>query len=32
LIEFVRSTIAGLWLRAEDFQRIASAAFQIRLQ
>jgi len=32
LIEFVRNTIAGLWLKAEDFQRIASAAFQIRLE
>jgi len=32
LIEFVRSTIAGLWLKAEDFQQIASAAFQIRLE
>lgn len=32
LIEFVRSTIAGLWLRAEDFQQIASAACQIRLE
>lgn len=32
LIEFVRSTIAGLWLKAEDFQQIASAACQIRLE
>jgi hypothetical protein len=32
LIEFVRSTIAGLWLKAEDFQQIASVAFQIRLE
>ena len=32
LIELVRSTIAGLWLKAEDFQQIASAAFQIRLE
>ena len=32
LIEFVRSTIAGLWLKAEDFQQIASATFQIRLE
>jgi len=32
LIEFVRSTIAGLWLKPEDFEHIASAAFQIRLE
>jgi hypothetical protein len=32
LIEFVRSTIAGLWLKAEDFQQIAAAAGQIRLE
>jgi hypothetical protein len=32
LIEFVRSTIAGLWLKAKDFEHIASAAFQIRLE
>ncbi len=32
LIEFVRSTIAGLWLETEDFQQIASAACQIRLE
>ena len=32
LIEFVRSTIAGPWLKTEDFQQIASAAFQIRLE
>ena len=32
LIELVRSTIAGLWLKAEDFRQIASAAFQIRLE
>ncbi len=30
LIQLVRSTIAGLWLQAEDFQQIASAAGQIR--
>ena len=32
LIQFVRSPIVGLWLKAEDFQQIASAAFQIRLE
>ena len=32
LIEFVRSTVAGPWLKAEDFQQIASVAFQIRLE
>jgi len=32
LIGFVRSTIAGLWLKAEDFQQIAAAACQIRLE
>lgn len=32
LIQFVRSTIAGNWLKDEDFQQIASAAFQIRLE
>jgi DDE_Tnp_1-associated len=32
LIEFVRSTIAGLWFKAEDFLQLASAACQIRLE
>lgn len=32
LIDFVRNTIAGLWLKAEDFQQLASAAYQIRLE
>jgi hypothetical protein len=32
LIEFVRSTIAGPWLKAEDFQRIVTATGQIRLE
>jgi len=32
LIAFVRSTIAGPWLRAEDIQRIATAPCQLRLE
>jgi hypothetical protein len=32
LIEFVRGTIAGPRLKAKDFQRIVSAACQIRLE
>jgi hypothetical protein len=32
LIEFVRSTIGGPWIKAEDFQQIASAVCQIRLE
>lgn len=32
LIAFVRSTIAGPWLDAEDLQQIATASYQIRLE
>jgi DDE_Tnp_1-associated len=32
LIAFVRSTIAGPWLRAQDIQRIATASCQLRLE
>ncbi len=32
LIDFVRGTIAGPWLKAEDFQQIASPVCQIRLE
>ena len=32
LIAFVRSTLAGPWLRAEDIQRIATASCQLRLE
>jgi hypothetical protein len=32
LIEFVRSTIAGPWLKAEHFHQLASASYQIRLE
>jgi hypothetical protein len=32
LIEFVRQTLAGPWLTAEELQQIASAFCQIRLE